>query len=133
MNDYAILKDGVFYKFVRRDEQPEVATHKGYAVLPVVRETVDNSTQPYTTRETVETIEPTRYLIQQITSDRPQAEIDVLIEDEKDAVLGELATDRSVSKALGLALFDLTNEVQVLKSQQPLTLQQFKTYVRGKL
>lgn len=133
MNEYAILKDGVFYKFIRRDDQPEVATHKGYAVLPVVRETVDNSTQSYKNFETVITIEPTRYLIQRVISDKPQAEIDAIYEAEKDTAVADMVSDRSVAKALGLTLFDVVNEVRGLKAQAPLTLNQFKTYVRGKL
>ena len=57
MNEYALLKDGAFVKFMYRDTLPEVATHKGFSVLPVVREKVDNSTQKYVVSEIVEVVE----------------------------------------------------------------------------
>lgn len=133
MNEYAILKDGVFVKFIRRDEQPEVAAHKGYAVLPVVRETVDNSTQSYTSQVTEEIIEPSRYLIRTTISDLSQAEIDASIALKKDNAIAQLDLEYSYIKALALTLFDAVNEIRVLKGQGPLTLEQFKVYVKEKL
>lgn len=133
MTEYALLKDGAFVKFMYRDTLPEVATHKGYAIYPVVREKVDNSTQKYVVTDVVEVVENGNYVLRKVVSDMPQAERDVLIAQLEDNAVATLGNDKTILKALGAVLFELTNEVRVLKGQQPITAAQFKTYVRGKL
>ena len=39
----------------------------------------------------------------------------------------------NIVKALGAALFETINDVRVLKGQQPITAQQFRTYIKSKL
>jgi len=133
MTEYALLKDGAFVKFMYRDTLPEVATHKGYSIYPVVREKVNNSTQRYVNKTVTEAIEGSSYVIRTTIEDKPQAELDALYEAQKDEAVLQLDRERDVLKALGATLFDLTNEVRVLKGQQPITAAQFKAYVRGKL
>lgn len=139
MNEYALIVNGEFKEIKRAKEQPQDIPHKGVVWLPVVRENIDNSTQTHLRfTETTEqrTIEPTRYLIQIIKQDRTQQQIDGLIEVSKDgqmSLLEEVNTNQNIARALGKVLFEVVNEVRVLKSQQPLTAEQFKTYVRSKL
>jgi hypothetical protein len=51
--------------------------------------------------------------------------------DDLDTLNAALMQDGGVVRALGQALFTLVNEVRVLKSQTPLTLTQFKNYLKG--
>ena len=44
-----------------------------------------------------------------------------------------ISAARNLERALAMAIFDLANEVRDLKGQQPLTVEQFKTYIKGKL
>lgn len=133
MDEYALIKDGALVEIIEFPSAPEVATHKGYSALPVVRETVNNATQEFTSTSVVATIEPTRYLIQKIVSDLSQAEIDAKVQAAIDSSMTALDEPRSVVKAIGAVLFDVVNEVRSLQSQPALTSQQFKNYVRGKL
>jgi hypothetical protein len=133
MDQYALLKDGVFVKFMYLNDPPEVATQKGYLALPVVHETVDNSTQGYTSQVTEDVVEPSRYVVRTTISDLPPADIAAAVEARKQQAVDFFDTDQSALRALALTLFDTINEVRVLKSQAPLTFAQFKTYVKGKL
>ena len=133
MTQYAILKDGVFVKYKNFDTPPEMATHKGYSALPVEYETVDTSTQQYTTQTVAEIIEPSRYLIRTTIADKTPAEITAIEEERRETVVTRMSSDLTFDKAIALTLFDVVNEVRALKSQAPLTLAQFKTYVKGKI
>lgn len=133
MAEYAILKDGALVKFVVRDEAPEIAAHKGYSALPVVRETLDTSTQKYRNTVEVVTIEPTRYLIQTQITDKSQAEIDAIIAEEQENSAQSIEVDNSIAKALAYALFEVVNDVRVLKGQGTITPTQFKAYLKSKM
>lgn len=133
MSRYAFLKDGVFDKFYESETLPEVATHKGYSVLPVEEEVVNTATQQYVDVTTEAIIEQTRYLLRTTIADKPPAEITAIEEAEKDDTITSFNADRSLPRALALTLFDAVNEIRTLKAQAPLTLDQFKSYVRGKL
>jgi len=134
MVQYAIIKDGTtLHRMIEADSPPEVATHKGFTVLPVEEEVVDNSTINYTNSVVENLIEPTRYLIRTTISDKTQPELDIIYEAEKDYVIDKFDEERDIVRALALTLFDAVNEIRVLKAQAPLTMGQFKAYVRGKL
>jgi hypothetical protein len=48
-------------------------------------------------------------------------------------VLSEIDQQGSMIRALAMTLFDVYNELRVLKGQQPLTVNAFKTYVKNKM
>lgn len=133
MNEYALIKGGVFVEVRRYAAQPADVPHKGVVWLPVVRETVNNATQKYTSSTITTAIEPTRYLVRTIISDKPQAEIDAFLAAQKKAQVERIEDATSIIKALATALFEVVNEVRVLKGQQQITAAQFKTYLRSKL
>ena len=93
MTEYALLKDGVFVKFMWREEQPDVATHKGYAIHPVVRTTVNNAAQPYVDQVVTEGVVGTDYVITTTITDKPQAEIDAIREARKQAAVDAMEED----------------------------------------
>lgn len=133
MNEYALIKGGVFVEVRRYAEKPDDIPHKSVVWLPVVRETINNATQKYTDEVVTEAIEPTRYLITTTISDKPQAEIDAYLGAQKDAQVERIEDATSIIKALAVALFEVVNDVRVLKGQQAITAAQFKTYIRSKL
>lgn len=133
MNEYALIKGGVFVEVRRCAEKPDDIPHKGVVWLPVVRETVNNATQKYTSSTITTAIEPTRCLVRTIISDKPQAEIDAFLAAQKVAQVERIEDATSIIKALATALFEVVNEVRVLKGQQKITAAQFKTYLRSKL
>ena len=133
MTEYALLKNGVFVEFRQYETPPIVGSHKGFSLLPVARETIDNSTQKFRDKVTTAYVEPERYLIQTVYSDKPQPEIDALAEAEKTTVVNSMDVELSYSKALAQALFRVVNDVRELKGQQPITVDQFKTYLKGLL
>lgn len=131
---YALLKDGAFVEYKFFDELPEVATHKGYSLLPVVEEDLNWAVTEYVDVTVQKIIEPTRYVVRRTVSDKPQAEIDAIVAQQKQTYADILTQDNmSLYKALGAVMFDLVNEVRALKSQAPITKAQFKDYVKGKL
>lgn len=132
MNEYALIQGGVFKEIRKYAEKPDDIPHKGVVWLPVSRVLNNTSTQGYTDTSVSTEIQPTQYVITTTISDKPQAEIDALLAQVKD---GEVATidEMSVIKALATALFEVVNEVRVLKGQQAITAAQFKTYLRSKL
>lgn len=135
MAEYALFKDGVLQEYRFYDTPPPVATHKGYALYEVIRTTNDTSTQPYIDTVINETVDAnaSQYIVETVITDKIQVEIDAIIEAEKDLAVQRIDEERDIVKALGLVVFDLTNEVRVLKSQSTITLTQFKNYLKGKL
>lgn len=61
-----------------------------------------------------------------------QAEIDSEVQQQRDSAMGRLDQASSVDKVLGAALFEVINDVRVLKGQGTITPAQFKTWLRGK-
>lgn len=133
MNEYALFINGTFEYIKRFEEIPVNIPHKNVEWFPVVRETVDNSTQNYKTTTTESVLEQGNYVIRTTISDMTPAEIAAAQENKRNLVVNVMDEDFSVFKAIALTLFDLTNEVRILKGQQTITLQQFKDYVRSKL
>jgi len=131
---YALLKDGAFVEYKFFDELPEVATNKGYSLLPVVEEDLNWAITEYVDVTVQKIIEPTRYVVRRTVTDKPQAEVDAVVAQQKQTYADILTQDNmSLYKALGAVMFDLVNEVRALKSQAPITKAQFKDYVKGKL
>lgn len=65
--------------------------------------------------------------------DKTQAEIDVEIEKLKQRAVDALDQAYSRDKALATAIFQLVNDVRVLQGLQPVTVSQFKDYLKGLL
>ena len=64
--------------------------------------------------------------------DKTQAEIDAEVQAREDAAMNRLDRASSIDKVLGAALFELVNDVRVLKGQSEITAAQFKTWLRSK-
>lgn len=70
--EFALLKDGAFVELRQYQSKPEsVATHKGFALLPVVRVTRDLSTSEYTKSEQSVSIDGSQYTITTTIVDLP--------------------------------------------------------------
>ncbi len=133
MAKFALFVGDQFKRVRDFPERPVDIPHKNVKWYPVVREVVDNSTQPYTNTNTTRQVEGDNYVIRKTISDMSQAEIDAFMEDRKDDAVGQFNRDLSLTKALGEVLFELVNDVRELKGQQAITKQQFISYVKGKL
>lgn len=130
---FALFKNDVFAEVRQYDEQPPDIPHKNVVWLPLVDETVDTSTQEYTQRTVTFIKEPTRAVRRTTISDKPQGELDAITAEERADALAALDRANSIIKALGQVAFELANDVRTLKGQQPITAQQFRDYVQGKL
>ena len=64
---------------------------------------------------------------------KTQQEIDEMSTALKDISIERLDEPSSFEKALGMAVFELVNQVRDLNSQAPITAQQFKSYLRSKM
>ncbi len=63
---------------------------------------------------------------------KTQAEIDAESQAREDAAMDRLDQASSIDKVLSAALFEVVNDVRVLKGQSEITAAQFKTWLRGK-
>jgi hypothetical protein len=63
---------------------------------------------------------------------KTQAEIDAEALAQKDSAMDRLNEASSIDKVLGAAIFELVNDVRVLKGQGTITAAQFKTWLRKK-
>jgi hypothetical protein len=63
---------------------------------------------------------------------KTQAEIDAESQETQDNAMGRLDQASGIDKVLGAALFEVVNDVRVLKGDTPITLEQFKTWLRSK-
>ena len=63
---------------------------------------------------------------------KTQAEIDAEVQVREDAAMDQLERASSIDKVLAAALFEVVNDVRVLKGDQPITAAQFKTWLRKK-
>lgn len=133
MNEYALFMNGEFVKIKKFTERPPHIPHKNVVWYPVVRETVDNSTQQYTETIKTQTIENDTYVIRRTIQDLPQAEIDTIIESEKTENINLIDRNYTITRALALTLFEVVNQVRVLNGQVEITPDQFKTYLKSKL
>ena len=63
---------------------------------------------------------------------KTQAEIDAEVQAREDNALDRLDQASSIDKVLGAAIFELVNDVRVLKGQGAISPAQFKAWLRGK-
>jgi len=63
---------------------------------------------------------------------KTQAEIDAEVEQRQDNAMDRLGQASSIDKVLGAALFEVVNDVRVLKGQGTITAAQFKAWLRSK-
>lgn len=63
---------------------------------------------------------------------KTQSEIDAEVLAQQNSTMDQLDQASSVNKALGAAVFELVNDVRVLKGDAPITAAQFKTWLRSK-
>lgn len=64
---------------------------------------------------------------------KTQEEIDAELEASKEGQLSKLDVANSADKALAKAIFILLNDVRALKGQQPVTAQQFRTWLKAQM
>lgn len=133
MAEFALFVDGAFREIRRYKARPDDIAHKNVNWYPVVRESVDNSTQEYVDKSTTRQLEGDNYVIRVTIFDRSQAEIDAAIETRKDQALLTVNQDYQSLKAVAQVLFELTNQVRALNAQPDITKQQFVDYLRSKL
>ena len=131
MAKYALIQNGVYVKTMESKRQPVDIPHKGVVWLPVVYENIDNSVTPKTTITVNKIIEQDRYLIQSITRDLTQTEIDGQTEVHKNDALLKLDKELDVTTAMFKVLFNLNNRVRVLEGRAPETLLTFKQNFRN--
>jgi len=133
MAQFALIRDGAFVEIRTYPSKPDDIAHKNVVWLPVVRETVDTSQTEYKKNATESIVQQDSYLIRTTISDMTQQEVDAVVNAEQTAALAKLDVTNSLLKALGVVMFELVNDVRTLKGQQPITAQQFRNYVKGKL
>lgn len=63
---------------------------------------------------------------------KTQSEIDAEALAQQNSTMDQLDQASSIDKALGAAIFELVNDVRVLKGDAPITAAQFKTWLRSK-
>ena len=63
---------------------------------------------------------------------KTQAEIDAEVQAREDGAMDRLDQASSIDRVLGAALFEVVNDVRVLKGQSEITAAQFKTWLRSK-
>jgi len=63
---------------------------------------------------------------------KTQVEIDAESQATQDGVMDRLDQASGIDKVLGAALFEVVNDVRVLKGDTPITAAQFKTWLRSK-
>lgn len=110
----------------------EIASGKPYWV-PVVKQTVDNSTGPDTVVTTDKAVSDAAITFTKTIRDKTQAEIDAQQTAEIDAAIDAVQQNRSELKALAEGLFIAYNEAREAGGKQPITKQQFLTWLREQL
>lgn len=102
-------------------------------IVPVVDEVQDTSTTGNTVK-TVGAWEVQADRVYRLTTirDKTQAELDAEAQANLDVAEENLDITPEF-RALATAVFELVNDVRGLKGQQPVTAQQFKTYLRSKM
>ena len=96
--------------------------------VPVVQETADTSTGPdRVVGAWVETVEVARLLRTRTIRDKTAGEIDA----EDQTRVDSLLLDSGVMRAIAQALFQVVNDVRVLKGQGTITPAQFKAFLKG--
>ena len=96
--------------------------------VPVVEDVTDTSTGPdKAVSPWVETVEVARLLRSRTIRDKTPAELGA----EDTARVDRLLVDSGVMRAVVRALFQVINDVRVLKGDNPLTAAQFKTFLKG--
>jgi len=133
MAKFALIKNGVFVEARNYDRKPPDIPHKNAVWLPFVTEEVNNAVTQNTKRSVEAIIEPDRYVVRTTITDKSQAEIDAEVEQAKEQAAKAIDSGYTLLRALGLVLFGVVNDVRELKGQQPITAQQFRNFVKGKL
>ena len=96
--------------------------------VPVVEEITDISTGLETVVSPwIETVEVARLLRTQTIRDKTQVELAA----EDTTSVAALMANSGVDRALAKALFQVVNDVRVLKGQATITPTQFKSYLKG--
>lgn len=109
----------------------DLAGNKPYWV-PLNNVTVDNSTGPnVVVEESVKEITDSSITVTTTKRDKTQAEIDAQQTAELDATMAQLQKARTGLERLAEGLFIAYNEAREGNGKQPITKQQFLTWLRG--
>jgi len=132
--EHALITRDLLTVIKRRDIDPSAVIPPGSLHIdkpywvPYNRITNDTSTGPNKTYENpVETIYADRVELVTEIRDKTPVEIDA----EDDAVAADMMDNAGVVRALAQTLFEVVNDVRVLKGQGTITGTQFKTYLKG--
>lgn len=133
MTLFAVIKpDNTILDF-RHNLDPNAGTKPGYKILPVIdtKPTYDDATQISTGPVVkVNANDVTRvWTVRAMTAQ----ELAARDESRRVAAMERIDLDFEIIKALGSILFDVVNDVRVLKGQGTITAAQFKAAVKAKL
>ena len=125
MTQYVLLSPtDTIEKSSTQDGVLSVGTKAGWRWLPVVKSSVDNSTDAnYTVSETVQTITPTE--VQRVSTKRDMTGAEKLAKVKQEAT--------GADRILITILFDMANQIRTNNGQGTITKPQFLNYIEGLL
>jgi len=137
MTKYAHVKDGVILrvKDLTDAEVADIPPHKAAYILPyteVARPAFDSATHYAPVRDDDAILADRVEQVWIAGVAKTQAEIAAEVQERRSNAMDRLDQASSIDKVISAALFEVVNDVRVLKGQSEITAAQFKTWLRSK-